>query len=197
MTRLARGLTEVLTPVVPVLVICILCGLHSQPGRLAGLGWGLFAGLFCAAIPYVIVEAGVRRARFSDRQVSRPEQRRRAYLLGIGSVVVGLAAMLLLGAPVLLLWALGTMCAGLLLAAGITLLGIKVSLHLFCLSALLAFLALLLDPRWLLAAPVLLPLLGWARLHLAQHTLREVVLGTLLGPAVTLLGWSLAPLPGG
>lgn len=195
-TRAARIITEVLTPVVPVLLICVLCGVHGAPRPGAGLGWGLLAGLFCAVIPFAVIEAGVRRRGFSDRQVSRREERRGAYVIGIGSVLCGAAALVLLGAPALLTWALATMVVGLLVCAAVTAAGMKASLHMFCASALGVFAALLVSPWWLLMLPVLLPTIAWSRLHLRQHTRTEVVLGAVLGAAVTVLGWLFVPVGG-
>lgn len=193
--RTARVITEVANPVVPVLIICVLCGVHGAESLRAGIAWGLAAGLFCAVIPFVVIEIGVRRRGFSDRHVTRREERRGAYLLGLGSVLCGAAAMVVLDAPALLVRALVTMILGLVVCAAVTALGPKVSLHMFCSTALGVFAALLLSPWWLLVLPALLPPVAWSRLHLRQHSPLEIVLGAVLGAAVTATGRLLLPGP--
>lgn len=62
---------------------------------------------------------------------------------------------------------------------------IKLSLHM----ASMAFAAVslsALSPSWALAGAVLLPLLGWARVRMARHTLMEVIGGTVLGAVAAL-----------
>ncbi|MFD0322892.1 hypothetical protein [Lysobacter gummosus] len=62
---------------------------------------------------------------------------------------------------------------------------IKLSLHM----ASMAFAAVslsALSPSWALAGAVLLPLLGWARVRMARHTLMEVIGGTALGAVAAL-----------
>lgn len=194
-TRAARIITEVFTPVLPVLLICLMCGVYGHPNPWLGLAWGAVIALFSAVIPFVIVEFGVHRRRLSDRQVTSREQRWGVYAMCIASVLCGLATVLLLDAPPLLVWALLTMVAGLVVCAAVTALMTKVSVHLFCLTAMIVFASLIVSPWLLIALPILVPTVAWSRHRLGHHSLLEITLGASLGAVVTLVSWIFVPLP--
>ncbi|MFF1880258.1 hypothetical protein ACFVVC_02150 [Pseudarthrobacter sp. NPDC058196] len=188
-TRAARVLSDLFAPAVSVFLMCVLCGAAGTSWTAPGLLWGLVTGIFCAVIPMSVIHLAVRRKRLTDRHVTRRDQRWWVFLVCVGSVLCGMTAAALLGAPHTLLWILPTMVAGLVLAGGVTLLGPKVSMHAFCFTSLVILAALLLSPWWLLALPVLLPLVAFARLKLKHHTRLELALGSGLA-AVVMLGAS-------
>ncbi|MFE4834471.1 hypothetical protein ACFRAU_07295 [Arthrobacter sp. NPDC056691] len=177
-TRAARILSDIFAPAVSVFLICVLCGVAGRQHAWSGLGWGILLGTFCAVIPMTAIHIAVRRERLTDRHVTRREQRWWVFLVCVGSVLCAIATTLLLSAPGLLFWILLTMITGLVITGTVTLLGPKVSMHAFCLTSLLVVAATLVSPWWLLALPVLLPVVTFARLKLGHHTLVEVVLGT-------------------
>lgn len=184
---LARVLSDLLAPGVSVFLICLAAGGIGGQTLLAGLLWGILAGLFCAVIPMTIIHLAVRQERLTDRHVTRRDQRWWVFLVCLVSVIVGVAVIALFDGPRLLLWALATMIVGLLVAGGVTVAGLKVSMHAFCLTSLVVMTAALLSPWWLLTAAVLLPLLFYARLRLRHHTWLELVVGTGLAIAIVLV----------
>lgn len=192
-TTAARVLSDILAPAVSVFLICVLCGVvgHTQPWQ--GLGWGVLLGGFCAVIPMITVHIAVRLEHLTDRHVTRREQRWWVFLLCTGSVLCGMIMTLLLGAPVLLIWMLLSMTAGLVLVGMITLLGPKVSMHAFCLTSLLVLAGILISPWWLLTLPVILPLIALARLKLSHHTPAEIIIGAGLAVAVVLVARQFMP----
>jgi hypothetical protein len=189
----ARVLSDVFAPAVTVFLICLLSGLASTPQVWAGLAWGLVLGGFCSVIPMTAIHLGVRRKTLTDRHVTRREQRWWVFLVCVGSVLCGILTVLLLDAPGLLGWALVTMIAGLALTGTITVLGLKVSMHAFCLTSLILLASLLLSPWWLLSGLIALPLMAFARLRLRHHTPFELLLGTALAAAVVLVAQSFMP----
>ncbi|WP_424465194.1 hypothetical protein [Pseudoclavibacter helvolus] len=191
-SRVARLITELSTPALPVVVISLLCGTASAPAW-AGLGWGTIPAVLCGVVPYAVLEVASRRGMLTDRHVTQKRQRPWAYGICLVSVAVSVVLLALLGAPPLMFWALGTMLVGLIAAGGITVVGPKVSVHAFCWSALCVFLALLFSPWWLLLG-LALPVIAWSRLRLGHHSPVEVVLGTLLGGAVTAVAWFFQPM---
>ena len=191
-TRVAKLVTELSTPALPVVVISLLCGISSAQGW-AGLVWGTVPAVFCGVVPYAVLEIAARRGMLTDRHVTQKRQRPWAYGICLVSVGVSVLLLALLGAPSMMFWALGTMFAGLIAAGGITVVGPKVSVHAFCWSALCAFLALLFSPWWLLLGLVL-PVIAWSRLRLEHHSPTEVVLGTVLGALVTGVAWFFQPM---
>lgn len=75
--------------------------------------------------------------------------------------------------------------AAMLVAAALCNRWIKLSLHMASLTFAAVSLSVL-SPPWALAGAVLLPLLGWARVRMARHTLAEVIGGTALGAVAAL-----------
>lgn len=198
--RAAKFVTELSTPALPVVVISLLCGVASVPGHsgvsglswLPGLLWGSIPAVLCGVVPYVVLEIAARRGVLTDRHVTQKRQRPWAYGICLASVAVSVGLLIVLAAPPLMFWALGTMFVGLVAAGGITLVGPKVSVHAFCWSAMCAFLALLYSPWWLLLFAAL-PVIAWSRLRLEHHSPTEVVLGAALGTVVTVVAWMSQP----
>lgn len=189
---IARVVTEVSTPAVPLVIMSMICGIASAPG-VRGLLWGAVPAILCGVIPFALFELAARRGALSDRHVTEHKQRPWAYAIGITSVVIGLALVVSLGAPSLMVWALASMLIGALATAAITVIGPKVSVHAFCLAALCTFLALMFSPWWLLAF-VILPLVAWSRLRLHHHSPVEVLLGSVVGIGITIAAWTVVPL---
>ncbi|WP_300265499.1 hypothetical protein [Microbacterium sp.] len=190
--RAARIVTEVSTPAVSVFAVAILCGIQSTGGW-DGAAWGAVLGIFCAVIPYVTLEIAARRGRITDRHVTKRGQRPWAYAMCLASVAAGIVTMLVLGAPILIQWALGTMVAALVISAAVTALGPKVSMHAMCLTAFFVLAALFTTLWWLAGLAILLPVVVWSRLRLEHHSPVEAVLGTIIGAAVTVVSWFFAP----
>jgi hypothetical protein len=89
--RLARLATEVLAPAPTVVVLLLLVAWRSTPTPHEALAWGVLAALFAVLIPLAYILREVRRRRLSDRHVRVRAQRPLPLLVGIGSVLVGLA----------------------------------------------------------------------------------------------------------
>lgn len=189
-TRIARAITEIATPAASVIAICLVCGVASMPGW-GGMLWGLLTGAFCGAIPYAVLEVASRRGKITDRHVTKRSQRGWAYAMCLASVAAGIAVAVIFRAPPVILWALGTMVAGLILAAGLTAVWTKVSMHAMCVTSFAVVAAILQGPWWLVTL-LLLPVIAWSRLKLGHHSFVELVAGTLLGVAVTGGSWVLS-----
>lgn len=177
--RLARFVTEIFAPAVWAGVMPIVIALHATGGRTAGLGWGLLAALFSAVVPYGIIWLGVRRGQLTDHHVGRREQRRRPLLLGLASVLAGLAVLALLGAPRELIALVVVMFA---VGLGSTVVNHywKLSVHAAVSAGSVTVLVIVFGP-WLLLGAVVVALIGWSRVRLADHTPAQVLAGTVTG----------------
>src|SRR5215218_8302976 len=89
--RLARLLTEVLAPAPTVAVLLLLVAWRSAPTTAEAARWGLLAALFASLVPFLYIVRGVRRGRLTDHHVRVREQRPLPLLVGIASVLAGLA----------------------------------------------------------------------------------------------------------
>jgi membrane-associated phospholipid phosphatase len=190
----ARRCTDLLEPTNWLIVTVLAVGWHAD-GR-AGLGWGLLAALFAGVLPAVFLSYGVRRGLWSDRTVGA--RRPRLIVLGFitGSVAAGLVVLVVAGAPRLLTGYLAFMLGSVAVLAAITFVW-KISIHCAVASGSVAILALSFGPL-LLVGYVLVALLGRSRVTLGDHTVLQVIAGSVLGAGAAVaayatfasLGWA-------
>jgi membrane-associated phospholipid phosphatase len=190
----ARRCTDLLEPTNWLIVTVLAIGWHAD-GR-AGVGWGLLAALFAGVMPAVLLSYGVRRGLWSDRTVGA--RRPRLIVLGfiMASVAAGLILLVGLGAPRLLTGYLAFMLGSVAVLAAITSRE-KISIHCAVASGSVAILALSFGPL-LLVGYVLVALLCWSRVALGDHTVGQVIAGSVLGAGAAVaayatfasLGWT-------
>jgi membrane-associated phospholipid phosphatase len=182
----ARRCTYWLEPKNWLIATVVLIGWHAD--GLAGVGWGLLAALFAAVLPTLFISYGIRHGRWSDRNVGA--RRPRLIVLGFitASVAAGLILLAVLGAPRLLTGYLAFMLASVAVLALITTVW-KISIHCAVASGSVAILALMYGPL-VLCGYVLVALLGWSRVVLADHTVVQVVAGSVLGAAAAVLAYA-------
>ena len=174
---LAARVTYLLEPKNWLIVTVVGIGAHAD--GLAGAAWGLLAAFFAAVLPTVFISYGIRRGRWEDRNVGA----RRARLVVLGfitaSVATGLILLAVLGAPALLTGYLAFMLASVAALAAITLVW-KISIHCAVAAGSVTILALVYGPL-VLGGYLLVGLLGWARVAVRDHTVPQVVAGSVLG----------------
>jgi membrane-associated phospholipid phosphatase len=190
----ARRCTDLLEPTNWLIVTVVAVGWHADAR--AGLGWGLLAALFAGVLPRVFLSYGVRRGLWSDRTVGA--RRPRLIVLGFitGSVAAGLAVLVVAGAPRLLTGYLAFMLGSIAVLAAITVVW-KISIHCAVASGSVAILARTFGPLTLLGY-VLVALLCWSRVTLGDHTVLQVIAGSVLGAGAAVaayatfasLGWA-------
>jgi len=178
----ARVATEVFAPAVVVVAISFLVGLHAGDSLGAGLLWGLITALFAGVLPFGAILIGVRRGRLTDHHVGVREQRRVPLLIALGSVLVGLAVLALAGAPREMLALVASMFASLVVTMAITHWW-KVSAHAAVASGAAIIATLTLGLAWLTSF-VAVAIVCWSRVELRDHTVRQVLVGTVLGVVV-------------
>ena len=154
----------------------------------AGLLWGLLAALFAAVLPTLFISYGVRHGRWSDRNVGARRPRLVVLAFITGSVAAGLAVLTAGGAPRLLTGYLAFMLASVAVLALVTVVW-KISIHCAVASGSVAILALFYGPP-VLAGFVLVALLGWSRVVLKDHTVAQVVGGSVLGAVAAALAYA-------
>jgi len=181
-SRLARLITEVLAPANVGAIVFLLVAWHSTPTILEALRWGLLTVFFTIALPFAFILWGVRRRRFTDHHIRLREQRPQALAVGIGSGLVGLVVLVLLGAPRELIALVVAMATGVVNALLITLFW-KMSIHVASVAGAIVILVLVFGPPFVVLAP-LVALVGWARVELGDHTPAQVTAGAAIGATV-------------
>lgn len=179
--RLARTLTEAGSPAIVVLLLPFAIAWHGTGYRpWPTLGWGLWVAVCCSAAPMVFIVRGARRGRWDDHHVTHREQRLVPMLACLVCAAVCFLVMLLAGAPSELVALLAAMLTVLVVALAITRWW-KISLHAAVSSGAVAAVVAVYGLVFL-ALYALVALVGWSRVRLAEHTVAQVIAGTLLGP---------------
>jgi membrane-associated phospholipid phosphatase len=181
----ARRVTYWLEPKNWLIVTVPAIGWRAD-GR-AGLGWGLLAVLFTAVLPTLFITAGVRRGRWSDRNVGARRPRLVVLAFITASVGAGMILLIAAGAPRLLTGYLAFMLASVAALALVTVVW-KISIHCAVASGSVTVLALFFGPL-VLCGYALVALLGWSRVTLKDHTVAQVVVGSVLGAGAAVLAY--------
>jgi membrane-associated phospholipid phosphatase len=182
----ARRVTYWLEPKNWLIVTVLAIGWHAD-GR-AGIGWGLLAALFTAVLPTLFITAGVRRGRWSDRNVGARRSRLIVLAFITASVALGLILLVVLGAPRLLTGYLAFMLASVAVLALVTVVW-KISIHCAVASGSVTLLLLTYGPFAGLGY-TLVALLGWSRVALKDHSVAQVVAGSVLGAGAAALAYA-------
>jgi membrane-associated phospholipid phosphatase len=187
--RLARLVTEALAPAPTVALLLLVVAWRSAPSPAEALRWGLLAALFASLVPFAYILRGVRRRRLTDHHVGVREQRPLPLLVGIASVLAGLALLAAWGAPRDLVALVAAMAVGLATSLLVTL-AWKISVHTAVVAGAVVILVLVFGPTLLALAPAV-TLVGWARVEVGDHTPAQVVAGAALGATVAAVVFSL------
>jgi hypothetical protein len=182
---LARVVTEALAPAILIAAQLVAVGWHAGQQAGSSRWWGLPAALFAAVIPFGYILRGVRRGRFADHHIPERERRLLPLLVGVVSVVVGLALLIMLGAPRDLIALLTAGAVGLTVFGAVTVWW-KMSIHCGVAGGTVVILTAVYGPAALITAP-LVPLVGWARVRLAAHTVAQAVAGAGVGVLIAAL----------
>ncbi|WP_433207848.1 phosphatase PAP2 family protein [Dactylosporangium sp. CS-047395] len=180
--RAARFFTEAFAPAVLVSVLLVLLGVHAEPGLARGLALGGVAALFESVLPYLYILRGVRTGRLTDHHIGDRRQRLVPLLVGLGSVLAGFVVLLLAHAHRELLAAVVAGGVGLVVAALVNHFW-KMSIHAAVAAGSVVILSLVYGPILLVTAP-LVAAVGWSRVVLKDHTVLQVLVGTVVGAIV-------------
>ncbi|MEU9193006.1 hypothetical protein [Streptomyces hundungensis] len=179
-TATARTITDVLQPRNVLLAGMLGIGLAAA-GEWTGLLWGLLGALCAGLVPAGYIEWERKRGTWGDRHVVDRTKRAPIFFVILGSIGAGSLVMVLCHAPVGILTAmlaLWVMTIFLLVVNTVW----KISVDSAVASAVVALLAVVHSPWWLLAYAVTVAVC-WSRVALTYHTVMQTVAGAALGAA--------------
>jgi membrane-associated phospholipid phosphatase len=182
----AEWVTYLLEPKNWIIATTLAVGWHAAGPR--GLAWGAVAAVFAGVLPTLFINRGIRDGRWADRNVGAKRPRLIVLSFIIASVALGLALMVGLGAPTELSGYFGCMLGSIAVLAAITA-AWKISIHCAVASGSVAVLALTYGPV-VLPAYLLVALLGWSRVSMRDHTIAQVVGGSVLGAVAAALAYA-------
>ena len=163
-------------------------GIGWHADRAAGLRWGLLALVFAAVLPMVFIGYGVRRGRWTDRNVGARRPRLLVLCFIMASTGTGLILLVVLRAPRQLAGYLAFMLVSVAWLALVSAVW-KISIHCAVAAGSVTILAYAFGPP-LLSAFALVAALCWARVAMRDHTLAQVLAGSVLGAAVAAVAYT-------
>ncbi len=180
--RVARVVTEALSPVhlVPGLILVVAWKSSEDTGE--GVTWGVLAAGLAMAVPIAYLRRELRAGRISDHNVRVRSQRPRVLLVTTASILTTLGVVAAGDAPRDLVALVSAQAVGLVLF-GIITRWWKISFHAGGTAGTVTTLVLVFGPRLLLLTP-LVPLAAWSRVTLGDHTPCQVSVGAALGGVV-------------
>ncbi len=180
MHRLARIVTEVLSPTIVVSVFLLLTG--AAAGGWRGFWYGLLAAAFTALAPFTGVLIATHRGKVTDHHIGDRRQRLPVLLAAVASAIVGLIVLLLLAAPRVAIVGLLSVVLGMIVVAAVNTFW-KLSVHMSVATFAAVAAVLTLGPAFVpaLAIPAAV---GWSRVDLGDHTPRQVLAGIPAGLVV-------------
>jgi hypothetical protein len=162
--------------------------LLSLPLRYPHVPWPMagLAALFLMLIPWGALIVMRRRGVVDDEHVTRREQRKPVFIAALCSIVAGFALLWALRAPAIVLAESGAILAGLCVLVLLSLRW-KVSVH-ACTAAFVACRAAGFIPvAGVQLAVCFVVLVAWSRLKPQEHSVDQVLAGTAVGAAASLL----------
>lgn len=178
----ARVLTEVLAPWVIVVSLPLAVAWAATGALAPALGWGLIVSLTSSIIPMGVIVWGARTGRWDSHHVRNRAGRLVPFIALIVSSGVGLALLILLGAPWMLVALDVAMLVSLFVTGAITAKW-KISMHAAVAAGAVVILALVFGPLWWLAAGAVAAI-SWSRVELGDHTTAQVTVGAVVGALV-------------
>ena len=176
--RIANLTSNLLNPFLVSLIIILLLSFEATSSILDALKWSLILIALSILPVYALIIYLVRSKRVESLFIHVRKQRTKVYLLAGVCVGLGYTILHYLGAPPMLM---ATSAAGLSVIVVFVCINLvwKISIHTAFIAALVAILIILYG--WIAAVTVLVvPLIAWARIELAHHSLAQVVTGALL-----------------
>lgn len=182
MLKIARLLTEVLSPTVLVTLFLVITGTARDGVR--GFWFGLVAAVFTALGPFAGILMAKRLGKVTDHHVSDRRQRVPVLVASLASAAAGFALLLILGSPQSGIVGLLSVALGIIVVGAVSTFW-KLSVH----TAVVTFVALAsLISLGAAALPALLvpAAVGWSRVKLGDHTVAQVMAGVPAGGIVAL-----------
>ena len=181
--RIARYISNILAPITISGPLVVVVALYHAVNLLSALVYACVTLFFLSFGPLVYILLGVRLGKFSDIDLSHRTERTGPFLFSIASITLGLAILMYIHGPKNLETVL--ICTGVsAVILMVTTLRWKISVHASSLAGaatiLTALYGVIVLPTFLL-----LVIVSWSRVALHRHTVAQVVVGSLVGIALT------------
>jgi membrane-associated phospholipid phosphatase len=182
--KMAVFISRVFNPIYVAVPTVLAASLHVSQDILHGVLWWLLYITFSTIVPFVDLLVRLRLGKVSDFHVTKKEERTVPMLCNIGYIIIGVALMIILGAPRTIV-AMAVTSLFLVMISLLVNLWWKISVHAFGLFEIYTMLVLVFRSwTFVLFNSYLLLMLSvvcWARTYLKKHTPGQVLAGALAG----------------
>lgn len=178
--RIARLISSVLHPflVSPLSIVLIL---YLDNGEFwTALSWAALCAAFVVVPTLLLIQRKLKQQQYTDADISVRGQRHALYLFGGVCMITCFIVLLWLGAPPILIACFTAALIATTAMALVTRFWTKASIHTGVMTGVTLMVAFYSVPLALLLVISTL-LVAWSRLVLQRHTLREAVVGGLVG----------------
>ncbi|MER7707222.1 hypothetical protein ABTX81_30515 [Kitasatospora sp. NPDC097605] len=177
--RIGRRVSDLVDPKNVIVAVSTAFGVHFG---WKGLGWAAIAVVFSAVLPMAYIVYARSGGQWSERHLVDRAKRMAVLPVIVGSAAAGVALEVATSAPAAMVALTAAMWATITVVWPVTR-WYKVSVHAAVVAGSFAMLAAEYG-WWWLAGLVLVPVISWARVRVREHTVGQVVAGTVLGLAV-------------
>jgi len=187
--RIANLTSHILNPFLVSLVVILLLAFESASSTADALKWALILIAVGILPVFSVMVYLARSGRLDSIFTSVRGQRTRVYALATVCAVIGGVIITYLGAPLVLR---ATFVAGLSAVVVFMFINLwwKISLHIAFVAASVVALIILYGPIGALSV-VFLPLIGWARIELGDHSPAQVAVGAVLAAVIAVVAFYL------
>jgi len=157
---------------IPILLLICLIVVDN---KLEAVGWAFLCLLFGVAIPYLYIGFLYKKKEIDSMHIPKKENRIKPLLLTCASYTVCFIILYVLDGPVFLKSIFAVSIVSTIILTIITYFW-KISLH----TSWITFIVItfnILFGRWMLLMIPLIPVIGWARVRVKEHTVNQVIFG--------------------
>lgn len=180
---LARTISTLLNPIVLVTPVPYILVYKITGDPNLSYFWEIVSFIFILILCLFIL-LGIERHFFTDFDISKRTQRPLLFTFAIGLSAIYTILLYALHAPYVLFIAIFSLIAGLICIELINKIT-KVSVHVATISAFATFLAVVYGELFLFSF-VLVPIVAWARIRTHNHSLKQTLIGAILGIVISL-----------
>jgi len=153
------------------LLICLIV----VDNKLEAVGWAFLCLLFGVVIPYLYISFLYKKKEIDSMHIPQKENRIKPLLLTCASYIVCFIILYVLDGPIFLKSIFAISIVSTIILTIITYFW-KISLH----TSWITFIVItfnILFGRWMLLMIPLIPVIGWARVRIKEHTVNQVIFG--------------------
>jgi len=167
---------------ISVPIFLIVC-LTVVDNKIEAINWAFLCLLFGTVIPYLYICFLYKKKEINDMRIPEKEDRIKPLVVACISYIICFIILYVLDGPLFLKSIFAASIVSTVILTTITYFW-KISLH----TSWITFMVItfnILFGRWMLLMIPLIPVIGWARVRIKEHTMNQVILGVGISTVTT------------